>query len=310
MARAVCDEAEEYLTWLAVEQGRSRNTLLAYRRDLSSYEGYLAARGLALAAASEVDVEGYMSARLAEGISPASVSRALACIRGLHRFLVEEGMALRDPTAEVSGPRAPYRLPKALSEAEVLALLATAKGDTPIERRDLAILELLYGTGIRVSELTGLSLTDLRTGSGLLQVRGKGSRERLVPLVGAAAEALATWLRPGGRPELVPRRWARRQDSEAVFLNARGGRIGRQGVWLVISRHAEAAGLERKVHPHVLRHSCATHMLEHGADIRVVQELLGHVSIATTQVYTLVSPEHLRKAYEAAHPRAGRARGL
>lgn len=310
MARAVCDEAEEYLTWLAVEQGRSRNTLLAYRRDLSSYEGYLAARGLALAAASEVDVEGYMSARLAEGISPASVSRALACVRGLHRFLVEEGMALRDPTAEVSGPRAPYRLPKALSEAEVLALLATAKADTPIERRDLAILELLYGTGIRVSELTGLSLTDLRTGSGLLQVRGKGSRERLVPLVGAAAEALATWLRPGGRPELVPRRWARRQDSEAVFLNARGGRIGRQGVWLVISRHAEAAGLERKVHPHVLRHSCATHMLEHGADIRVVQELLGHVSIATTQVYTLVSPEHLRKAYEAAHPRAGRARGL
>jgi integrase/recombinase XerD len=310
VARAVCDEAEEYLTWLAVEQGRSRNTLLAYRRDLSSYEGYLAERGLEPAAASEADVEAYLAARLAEGISPASVSRALACIRGMHRFLVEEGMAAGDPTADVSSPRVPYRLPKALNEAEVLALLATAKGATPIERRDLAILELLYGTGIRVSELTGLSLTDLRPGSGLLRVTGKGSRERLVPLVGAAAEALGRWLGPGGRPELVPRRWARRQDSEAVFLNARGGRIGRQGVWLVISRHAEAAGLERKVHPHVLRHSCATHMLEHGADIRVVQELLGHVSIATTQVYTLVSPEHLRKAYEAAHPRAGRARAL
>ena len=165
-------------------------------------------------------------------------------------------------------------------------------------------MELLYGTGMRVSELAGLSLGDLGSERGLVRVLGKGDKERLVPVGRCAARALEGWLGAPGRPAFEPRRWARRGDAEAVFLNARGGRLTRQGVWGVLKKRARAAGLEEKVYPHVLRHSCATHMLAHGADIRVVQELLGHVSIATTQLYTRVSPEHLRMAYEQAHPRA------
>jgi integrase/recombinase XerD len=199
----------------------------------------------------------------------------------------------------------PRALPKALTEQEVDRLLAAAAGDDPGARRDRAMLEVLYGTGMRVSELAGLSLSDLGSDTGLVRVFGKGSKERLVPLGRCATRALDEWLAPAGRGALEPRRWARRGDAEAVFLNARGGRLTRQGVWGVLKKRARAAGLEDRVHPHVLRHSCATHMLAHGADIRVVQELLGHVSIATTQVYTRVSPEHLRTVYEQAHPRAG-----
>jgi integrase/recombinase XerD len=168
------------------------------------------------------------------------------------------------------------------------------------------MLEVLYGTGMRVSELAGLSLGDLGSDTGLVRVLGKGSKERLVPLGRCATAALEQWLAPGGRPRFEPRRWARRGDAEAVFLNTRGGRLTRQGIWGVLKKRARAAGLEDKVHPHVLRHSCATHMLAHGADIRVVQELLGHVSIATTQIYTRVSLSHLRQAYEQAHPRSRR----
>jgi integrase/recombinase XerD len=171
------------------------------------------------------------------------------------------------------------------------------------------VLEVLYGTGMRASELVGLSLGDLGSDSGLVRVLGKGDKERLVPMGRHAAAAVADWLGPGGRPELAPRRWARRGDAEAVFLNTRGGRLSRQGVWTVLKKRARAVGLADKVHPHVLRHSCATHMLAHGADIRVVQELLGHVSIATTQAYTKVTTEHLRAAYERAHPRASAAAG-
>jgi integrase/recombinase XerD len=311
------NESEEYLSWLVVEQGRSANTVASYRRDLAAYEGYLASRAASShragdgrlagpARASRSDVEGFVEHLLRCGLSPSSVLRSLACVRGLHRFLLEEGLAMEDPTSGVAGPRASDRLPKALTEAEVLALLQAPRGGDPLALRDRAILELLYATGIRVSELTGLSLSDLRSERGLIQVTGKGSKQRLVPLMGAASAALDRWLGPSGRDRMVPRRWARRGDAEAVFLNARGGRLSRQGVWLVMSRHASAVGLSDKVHPHVLRHSCATHMLEHGADIRVVQELLGHASIVTTQVYTRVSPEHLRRVYEAAHPRAGR----
>ncbi|MGH7734853.1 MAG: tyrosine-type recombinase/integrase, partial [Gemmatimonadales bacterium] len=194
-------------------------------------------------------------------------------------------------------------------EEEVVALLESAAGDDPVARRDRAVLELLYGTGMRVSELAGLSLGDLGSDTGLVRVLGKGSKERLVQVGRFATEALARWLAPGGRPELVPGRWARRGDAEAVFLNMRGGRLTRQGVWTVLRKRARAAGLGERVHPHVLRHSCATHMLAHGADIRVVQELLGHVSIATTQAYTRVTAEHLRTAYEQAHPRALVTRG-
>jgi integrase/recombinase XerD len=232
------------------------------------------------------------------------VARALAALRGLHRFLVEEGWTDTDPSADVRSIATPRRLPKALDEGEVRCLLAAPSGDDTTARRDTAILEVLYGTGVRVSELAGLSLADLGSDTGLVRVLGKGGKERLVPLGSCARRALDRWLGPDGRSSFEPKRWARRGDAEAVFLNARGGRLTRQGVWGVLKKRAAAAGLADRVHPHVLRHSCATHMLAHGADIRVVQELLGHVSIATTQAYTRVSLEHLREAYEQAHPRA------
>ncbi len=199
-------------------------------------------------------------------------------------------------------------LPKPLSEAEVESLLASVVGNTPLERRDRAILEVLYGTGIRISELVGLSLGDVDLTDRVMRVFGKGSHERVVPIGRMAADALSEWLARSGRGALVPERWARRGDAEAVFLNARGGRLSRQGAWGIVRTYADRVGLGDRLSPHVLRHSCATHMLDHGADIRVVQELLGHASVATTQVYTLVSAERLRSVYENAHPRARRSR--
>jgi integrase/recombinase XerD len=204
----------------------------------------------------------------------------------------------------VERSRVPRGVPKALSEDEVSGLLAAVTGDRPVDRRDRAILEVLYGTGLRISELVGLSLGDLDLDAALLRAFGKGSKERVVPVGRLAIDALSRWLGPGGRPSLEPERWARRGDAEAVFLNARGGRLSRQGAWGVVRRYAIAVGLEDKLTPHVLRHSCATHMLDHGADIRAVQELLGHASISTTQLYTLVSTERLWAVYRDAHPRS------
>jgi integrase/recombinase XerD len=225
-------------------------------------------------------------------------------IRSLHRFLLEEGRAASDPAAAVEKPPVPKGLPKALSEAEVTALLAAPVGGDPVARRDRAMLEVLYGTGLRVSELVGLSLGDVDLDASLVRAFGKGSKERIVPIGGHATRALVAWLGPGGRPELVPASWRRRGDAEAVFLGSRGGRLTRQGAWDVLRRHGERAGLAGRLSPHVLRHSCATHMLDHGADIRAVQELLGHASIATTQVYTRVATERLWETYRSAHPRA------
>jgi len=296
--------AEEYLSWLAVEKGRSPLTVAAYRRDLMAYEAALARGGRTPLTARPSDVEEHL-AELRVGHQASSVARALSVARGLHRFLVEEGLALTDPTADLDGGRLPARLPKALDEEEVARLLDAVEGDDPAARRDRALLELLYGTGARISEVVGLDLADLAAADGLVRLYGKGGKERLAPVGRAAAAALAAWLGPLGRDRFVPRRWRRRGDAEALFLNARGGRLTRQGASFVLRRHAAVVGLSARVSPHVLRHSCATHMLANGADIRVVQELLGHVSIATTQLYTKVSPEHLRAAYEAAHPRAG-----
>jgi integrase/recombinase XerD len=195
-------------------------------------------------------------------------------------------------------------VPKALSEEEVARLIAAVTGDGPLDRRDRAILEVLYGTGVRISELVGLSLGDVDLESRLMRAFGKGSKERIVPIGRFAAEALGAWLGPGGRDELEPARWARRGDQEAVLLNTRGGRLSRQGAWGIVRRYGDRVGLGDRLTPHVLRHSCATHMLDHGADIRAVQELLGHASISTTQLYTLVSTERLWSVYAAAHPRA------
>jgi integrase/recombinase XerD len=297
---------EELLSWLAVERGRSANTLAAYRRDLAAYNEFLAGRGLTPAGVTESVVEEYLAVLRAAGRAPASVARALVSVRSLHRFLEDEGQVAGNPAEEVHRPKVPSGLPKALSEADVGSLLAAVTGDDAVARRDRALLEVLYACGLRVSELVGLSLADLDLGAGLLRAFGKGSKERIVPVGRLACEALGAWLAPGGRPQLVPERWARRGDAEAVFLNTRGGRLSRQGAWGIVRHHGEAVGLADRLSPHVLRHSCATHMLDHGADIRVVQELLGHASISTTQVYTKVSATRLREIYEAAHPRAKR----
>ncbi len=310
-ALALSRGSEEYLSWLAVERGRAVNTLAAYRRDLFAYEAWLVADGRTVSGTGscgvdEATVERYVGALRALGKAPASVARALVSVRSMHRFLVDEGMADLDPSADVGVPKVPAGLPKALSEAEVERLLGIIIGDDAVARRDRAILEVLYSTGMRISELVGLSLPDLALTEGTLRAFGKGSKERVVPVGGLARRALAAWIEGGnrGRASMVPDRWQRRSDADAVFLNARGGRLSRQGAWGIVHRAGGQAGLGGRLTPHVLRHSCATHMLERGADIRVVQELLGHASVATTQVYTKVTADRLLAVYDAAHPRA------
>jgi integrase/recombinase XerD len=297
-------DGEEFLTWLAVERGRAANTLAAYRRDLRAYESWLACRGVGLGQVAEDDVTAYVAHLRSAGRAPATVARALVSVRSFHRFLVDEGHTEADPTGEVGSPRVPQGLPKALTEEEVASLLGAVVGQDATGRRDRAILELLYGTGMRISELVGLSLGDVSEDDGMARVFGKGAKERVVPLGRFARLAIGEWLTASGRGAMTPVRWARRGDAEALFLNARGGRLSRQGAWGIVRRYADRVGLGDRLTPHVLRHSCATHMLDHGADIRVVQELLGHASIATTQVYTRVSTERLKSVYEAAHPRA------
>ena len=297
-------DVEDWFTWLVAEKGRSANTLRAYRRDLTRYWRWTQARGGSLDAVTAADLDAYVGHLRAEGLAPASIARAMVAVRSLHRFRAEEGFTETDPTASVDTPRVPAGLPKALTEAEITALFDAVAGADAVARRDRALLEVLYGTGARISEACGLRLGDVDLAGSLVRLFGKGAKERVVPLGRLAAAALGEWLTPGGRGVLAPEQWARRGDAEAVFLNQRGGRLSRQGAWAIVRRHGDAAGLGDRLTPHVLRHSCATHMLDHGADIRAVQELLGHASIGTTQVYTLVSTERLFSAYDAAHPRA------
>lgn len=297
-------EVEEFLTWLSAERGRATNTVAAYRRDLRAYHAWLHERGRDLHDVDEATLAAYVGHLRDTGRAPATVTRAMVAVRALHRFLADEELAETDPSADVELPRVPRGLPKALSEDEVGRLLHAVPGDGPIACRDRAVLEVLYGTGVRISELVGLSLGDVDLPGGLLRVLGKGGRERVVPLGRHARAALDHWLSPDGRGQLVPERWARRDDADALFLNARGGRLSRQGAWAIVRKHGDQVGLSGRLTPHVLRHSCATHMLDHGADVRAVQELLGHASIGTTQVYTMVSSERLRAVYESAHPRA------
>lgn len=297
-------EAEDFLGWLAVERGRAPSTLDAYRRDLRVYATWLTDAGLELRSVTEPDLERWVATLRRGPDAPATVARRVVAARSLHRFLAAEGVTATDPGATVTPPGVPAGLPKALGEAEVTSLLDAVVGDDPVARRDRVILEVLYGAGLRIAELVGLSLVDVDLESGLLRVFGKGAKERVVPLGRYAQHALVAWLAPGGRDGLSPQQWARRGDADALLLNQRGGRLSRQGAWGVVRRHALQVGLGDRLSPHVLRHSCATHMLDRGADIRAVQELLGHASISTTQVYTKVSPERLRTVFEAAHPRA------
>lgn len=297
----------EFRTWLVVERGLAPNSVAAYLRDLRRYRAFLAARGIDdLGAVTEGDVMAYASSLAATGddgrprFAPASTARALVAVRGLHRFAVDEGLVPVDPTEDLRGGRVPQGIPKALTEAQVETLLGAVTGDDPHALRNRAVLETLYASGVRIAELVGLDRADLDLESGLVRVLGKGRKERIVPIGRPARDALDRYLRRG-RPTLETRR---RPPGDPVFLNARGGRLSRQAGWRIVRDAGVRAGLGPGLSPHVLRHSCATHLLDRGADIRIVQEVLGHASLSTTQVYTKVSPERLRRAYEAAHPRA------
>lgn len=299
-------EIEEFLSWMVSERGRAANTIAAYRRDLTGYARWLAARGGDLSSVATSDLVELIGERRASGLAAASVARQIAAIRMLHRYLVTEDERGDDPTAGLEGVKVPAGIPKPLSETDVASLLDAVAGDDPIARRDRALLELLYGTGARISEACGLSMGDIDFDQRLVRLFGKGSKERIVPFGRSAAAALDDWFAPGGRIDVVPAQWRRRDDATSVFLNTRGGRLTRQAAWAVIKKYGVKAGLDEHLHlsPHVLRHSCATHMLDHGADLRVVQEMLGHVSISTTQIYTKVSQERLWQVYRDAHPRA------
>jgi integrase/recombinase XerD len=299
-------EVEEFLSWLGSERGRAANTLAAYRRDLTGYAEWMADRHLDLARVSGPDLVELVDDRRRAGAAPSSIARQLAAIRMLHRYLVLEGDRDDDPTADLEGVKVPSGIPKPLSEEEVLSVLDAVTGTDAVSRRDRALLELLYGTGARVSEVCGLSMGDIDFDSQLVRLFGKGSKERIVPYGRTAAGALDEWFGPRGRIAMAPGEWRSRDDAQAVFLNLRGARLTRQAAWAVIKKYGKRAGLDplRQLSPHVLRHSCATHMLDHGADLRVVQEMLGHASISTTQVYTKVSQERLWQVYRDAHPRA------
>jgi site-specific recombinase XerD len=289
---------DEYLHWLSVEKGRAGATIEAYRRDATSFLAWLGGQSLVLRDVADADLERYL-VHLRESRAASSAARATSTLRGWFAFLVEEGHLSRDPSARVRGARRGRRLPKPLGEEEVARLLDALPASSPIDKRDRALLEFLYGTGARVSEATGVALSDLDFDEKLILVTGKGAKQRLVPMGAALEGALRDYLGPSGRAALRPR------SATRLFLNARGGNLSRQGVDLIIDRHALVAGIDRsRISAHVFRHSCATHMLAHGADIRVVQELLGHSSIATTQLYTAVSVTSLQKEYESAHPRA------
>jgi integrase/recombinase XerD len=292
-------ELEEYLQWLTIEKGRSRATIEAYRRDLEALLAWAATLEKSLADITEEDLERHFNeARLSR--SPSTVARAVASARGFFAYLLDEGHSTIDPTARLKGGRRGRTLPKPLGEAEIVKLLDSIPATTAVDLRDRALLELLYATGARVSEVVNLDLSDLDFDEELILLTGKGNKQRLVPIGATLDRVLREYLGPGGRSAL-----STSKKSTKVFLNVRSGALTRQGIDLVIHKRALSVGIERsRISAHVFRHSCATHMLAHGADIRVVQELLGHASIATTQLYTAVSVTTLQREYQHAHPRA------
>jgi integrase/recombinase XerD len=308
-----------WLDHLRVERGAAENTLASYRRDLARYGQFLGGRGIRdPAAVRESDVTEFL-ASLREGeperppLSASSAARTVVAVRGFHRFLTLEGVTDTDPAEGVAPPKVPKRLPKAISIKEVENLLSAASlGDAPAALRDRAMLEVLYGAGARISEMVGLDLDDIDLGEvnsvdskgngvhgGQVRLLGKGSKERIVPLGSYARDAVTAYT-VRARPSMA----LRGKGTPALFLNQRGGRLSRQGAWAAIHSAAKRAGLGDTVSPHTLRHSFATHMLDGGADVRVVQELLGHASVTTTQIYTMVTVQHLREVYAESHPRA------
>lgn len=296
-------EVQQFLDWLVVERGRSPNTIAAYRRDLEQYVTWLVGHKKDLSSCGVADIEAFLAARIASGAAKSSLARQFSAIRMVHRFMVEEQLRNDDPSAMAEGISKPAGIPKPLTEEETERVIGSVVGDEPRALRNRALLEFLYATGARVSEVCGLNLSDLDMESSLVRLFGKGSKERVVPFGSVAHGALERWLQVG-RPAMEPLRWRNRDHANAVFLGGRGTRLSRQVAWNVVRDAGVRAGLERELSPHALRHSCATHLLDHGADLRIVQEMLGHASITTTQVYTRVSQERLWQVYAEAHPRA------
>ena len=297
-----------YLDHLTVERGLAANTLTSYRRDLRRYLGFLGEAGIEdVDAVTEATVPAFLM-RLREGdaehppLSATSAGRTVVAVRGFHKFCVVDGLAGHDPAAAVRPPAPARRLPKALPLGDVESILdAAGSAGTTLALRDRALLEVLYGTGARISEAVGLDVDDVDRVDATVLLRGKGGKDRLVPIGSFALEAVDAYL-TRARPELASAGSPDRAG--ALFLNARGGRLSRQSAWTVLVKAADRAGVTRDVSPHTLRHSFATHLLEGGADVRVVQELLGHASVTTTQIYTLVTVDNLREVFAAAHPRA------
>ena len=296
----------DFLAYLELERGLSRNTLEAYRSDLLQFGEFLQGRGVGVLEARHADLAAFLS-ELAGGPAPvaaATLSRKLACLRSFYRHLRREGVLEHDPTAELRGPRKTQRLPRVLSRAEVARLLAEPKGTSPAALRDRAVLELMYACGLRISETIGLELSDVDLKEGVLRARGKGSKERLVPIGREAVAALGAYCRRA-RPLLLEASIAGGgAPASRLFLNRRGRGLTRQGLYKIIQGHARGAGLQEKMSPHTLRHTFATHLLAGGCDLRSLQEMLGHSDLATTQVYTHLSSERLKDAYFSAHPRA------
>jgi integrase/recombinase XerD len=298
-----------YLDHLAVERGLAANTLSSYRRDLRRYLDHLAGLGVDdLDRVTEQTVSDFL-VRLREGdtdhppLSSTSAARTVVAVRGFHRFALADGLASADPAGGVKPPAPAKRLPKALPLSDVEAILEVAgEPGTTLALRDRALLEVLYGTGARISEAVGLDVDDLDVVDAVVKLRGKGGKERIVPIGSYALEAVDAYL-VRGRPELAAAS-TRTATRGALFLNARGGRLSRQSAWAILVRTAQRAGVTADVSPHTLRHSFATHLLDGGADVRVVQELLGHASVTTTQIYTLVTVDSLREVFASAHPRA------
>ncbi len=297
-------DRERFLTWMRVEQGRSDRTIEAYGRDIAQYESYLVLVKSSSRVVKPAVIEKYVGQLRANERAPKSIARQFAAIRMFHRFMLDEGLRTDNPTSFIDGVKVPSGIPKALSEEEVELLLNAVTGVDSLAMRDRALLEFLYATGARVSEACGLSMSDIDMESNVARVFGKGSKERIVPFGRHAKEALESWLGAGGRPMLCPQQWVKRDHADAVFLGVRGTRLSRQAAWGIVRKYALLAGIKSELSPHVLRHSCATHMLVHGADLRIVQELLGHASVSTTQVYTKVDNEVLFEMYRESHPRA------
>ena len=293
----------DFLAYLEFERGLSRNTLEAYRSDLLQFGAFLGRRDTDALAAGHADLAAFLAELAAGGperppVAAATLQRKAACLRSFYRHLRREGAVEHDPTADLRVPRKSQRLPQVLSRAEVARLLAAPRGPEPGALRDRALLELMYACGLRASEAIGLEVGDIDLDAGVLRARGKGSKERIVPIGREAVLATRAYL-DGGRPALVGRR-----EEPRLIVNRRGGGLTRQGLYKIVQRYARAAGLEGRMSPHTLRHTFATHLLAGGCDLRSLQEMLGHADIATTQIYTHLSAERLKDAYLRAHPRA------